>query len=448
MKTPKHLYSWIVAIVVTLVLASYFTWRLFGEDRTVFTPGAMTHGHHQIELACDACHAPFAGVKQQACIDCHGARLAASDDSHPKKKFEDPRNADRLDVLDALQCITCHLEHRPQQTRAMGVTLPNDFCVHCHQEMGEDRPSHKNLAFNSCASAGCHNYHDNTALYEDFLVKHAREPATAAHPVVPLRNLAKLMRASGVVSGKQLGVVDQNAPAERADIKVLHEWAATSHARAGVNCRDCHQPEGITDWIEKPTHQTCAGCHKEEVNGFLGGKHGMRLRQKLPPMSPALARRPMQPDAHDRTLGCTSCHGAHAFNTRVAAADACLGCHDDEHSRAYEGSPHHRLWQAERASTTPAGRGVSCATCHLPREIHKQGESQVRVQHNQNWNLRPNEKMAKSVCLNCHGLGFTLDALADPKLIANNFRGQPTRHVESVDWAAKRVSQPSQGDKP
>jgi len=441
MKTPKHLSSWLAATAVTLVLAGYFTWRLLGEDQTVFTPGAMTHGHYQIELKCDACHTPFAGAKQQACLDCHGARLAASDDSHPIKKFEDPRNADRLEVLNAVACVTCHLEHRPQQTRAMGVTLPDDFCVHCHREVGDDRPSHKNLAFDSCASAGCHNYHDNTALYEDFLAKHAGEPATAARPALPLRDLGALLRASGVVTGKPLTPADRDAPAEYADTKVLHDWAATAHARAGVNCRDCHQPKGAAGWIERPAHEACAGCHKEEVNGFLDGKHGMRLRQKLPPMSPALARRPMQPGAHDRVLGCASCHGAHAFNTRAAAAEACLGCHADEHSRAYENSPHRRLWQAERDGTLPAGSGVSCATCHLPRAVHKQGEvSGVRVEHNQNRNLRPNEKMARSVCLACHGLPFALDALADPALIANNFSGQPARHVESVDWAAKRVT--------
>jgi len=166
-------------------------------------------------------------------------------------------------------------------------------------------------------------------------------------------------------------------------------------------------------------------------------------------MTPGQARRPMQPDARDRALGCTSCHGAHAFDTRAAAAESCLGCHADEHSRAFEGSPHERLWQAELAGTGAPGSGVSCATCHLPRKTHRQGEtSGVRVEHNQNWNLRPNEKMARSVCMNCHGLPFVLDALADPALIARNFTGQPARHVESVDWAAKRVSQPSQGGKP
>jgi hypothetical protein len=449
MKTPKHLYSWIAASVVTLALAGYFTSRLLGEDRLVFTPGVMTHGHYQIELACNACHMPFAGVNQQACIDCHGTRLAASNDSHPKKKFEDPRNADRLEVLNALVCVTCHLEHRPQQTRAMGVTLPHDYCFHCHQEVGEDRPSHKDLAFNSCATAGCHNYHDNTALYEDFLVKHANEPEITARPVMPARDLASWMRVSGLAGKKPLGRGEQDAPAVHANDKAVNEWAVSAHARSGVNCRDCHQPKDQALWNARPGLEACSGCHERESKGFLGGKHGMRLVQKLPVMTPAQARRPMKADAHDRGLGCNSCHSAHAFDTRVAAAEACLGCHDDDHSRAYEGSPHHRLWQAELSGAASPGHGVTCATCHLPRETHRQDEiSAVRVEHNQNWNLRPNEKMAKSVCLNCHGLGFVLDALADSRLIASNFTGKPARHIESVEWAAKRVPQPSQGGIP
>jgi hypothetical protein len=166
----------------------------------------------------------------------------------------------------------------------------------------------------------------------------------------------------------------------------------------------------------------------------------MRLRQGLAPMSPGQARRPMRGDAHDRGLGCTSCHGAHDFDPRRAAVDGCLGCHDDTHSRAYRESPHHALWQAEVAQHAPAGSGVSCASCHLPREIHRDaGRERVTVQHNQNRNLRPNEKMIRGVCLHCHGLAFAIDALADPALIARNFRGRPSRHIESLDMAAQRL---------
>ena len=54
-------------------------------------------------------------------------------------------------------------------------------------------------------------------------------------------------------------------------------------------------------------------------------------------------------------------------------------------------------------------------------------------------NLRPNEKMLRTVCMDCHGLGFSIDALADEKLINNNFNGMPSVHVESIDLVKRRL---------
>jgi mono/diheme cytochrome c family protein len=58
--------------------------------------------------------------------------------------------------------------------------------------------------------------------------------------------------------------------------------------------------------------------------------------------------------------------------------------------------------------------------------------------HNQNANLRPTEKMVRSVCGDCHGLRFALDALADPALALRNYAGQPVAKVEGIEWAIKR----------
>ena len=149
----------------------------------------------------------------------------------------------------------------------------------------------------------------------------------------------------------------------------------------------------------------------------------------------------MKADAHGTAIGCETCHVAHGYDAAKAQVDACMGCHDDAHTKAYPDSPHAAAWQVEAQGLAPKGTGVSCATCHLPRVQHKNsyGEERVFVTHNQNDNLRPNEKMVRGVCLDCHGLEFTLDALADPALIANNFKGQPSRHVESIDWVAARL---------
>ena len=82
--------------------------------------------------------------------------------------------------LDALQCTICHVEHRPEITRAGGVTVTTEFCAVCHslgeQDVRTARPSRAALSFDTCASAGCHNYHDNRALYEDFLTTHGDSP--------------------------------------------------------------------------------------------------------------------------------------------------------------------------------------------------------------------------------------------------------------------------------
>ena len=446
MKVSKPI-VWGVWIVGVSCLTAYFVLVLQSGDRTVFLIGRTTHGHHQIELACDSCHTgAFGGTEalQEACVRCHGQELAEADDKHPKTKFTDPRNADRVAILDARFCVTCHREHRPGITLAMGLTLPGDYCFKCHQDVGRERPSHKGLAFDSCASAGCHNFHDNRALYEDFLAAHLREPKVLANPVLPVRawspsDPAWADRAKPALTRASLTAV----PAGKMTEDAVHGWEGSQHAKAGVDCAGCHAPRGAA-WVDKPSHKACAACHEPEVRGFVSGRHGMRLDDRLAmnftPMSPAMARIPMKPEAHARTLGCATCHDAHSVNTKAATVEPCMGCHDDEHTRNYRDSPHYALWQAEAAGDLAAGRGVSCATCHMPREIHKSAKGdRVLVQHNQNLNLRPNEKMIRSVCMNCHGLGFAIDALADPEVVRSNFTLRPSRHIESLDWVERRL---------
>jgi hypothetical protein len=433
--------------MATAYLASVLTMEAVG-NKTMFVPNATTAGHYQIEGSCESCHTPFKGVTNEACLQCHGDELTAVDDSHPKSKFTDPRNASLATRLDATRCVTCHREHAPDMTRPMGVTLPDDYCYTCHADIGRDRPSHEGMAFTTCASAGCHNYHDNTALYEDFLVAHAKEPAVRPRPQVAGRALRDALRVRAGVSVATLPSLAADAPSgATVDTRRTAAWEMAVHARAGVNCMGCHTAASgaaAGRWLERPGARECAACHDDEVKGFGGGRHGMRVAAGLAPMTPAMARQPMKAAARSHELSCVSCHTAHDFDTRRAAVDACLGCHDDRHSLAYVGSPHHALWTQELQQIAPAGSGVSCATCHMPRQRQRvNGIDIVAVQHNQNANLRPNEKMTRSVCLDCHGLGFSLNALADPVLVARNFTGQPLRPVAGIDMATKRINQTS-----
>ncbi len=448
MKGRGYWLAWgAITLVSSAYLAAVLTTQAVGT-RALFLPGETTGGHYQIELSCESCHTPFGGVTNEACAGCHGAELTAADDSHPKSKFTDPRNAELVARLDATRCATCHREHAPEMTRSMGVTMPDDFCVTCHAGIGRDRPSHTRLTFDTCASAGCHNYHDNTALYEDFLVAHAGGPPIAAAPLLPARALRQALRARGqsVAATTRSPLPADAPPGTAASPTDVAAWETAVHARAGVNCTGCHSTAAGTDtrWLERPGEAQCASCHESEMNGFSAGKHGMRLASGLPRVTPDSARLPMKAEAGHRALTCTSCHGAHGFETRRAAVEACLGCHDDRHTRAYRDSPHRTLWARETSGGGAAGSGVSCATCHLPREHQRvNGTDIVVVQHNQNANLRPNEKMVRTVCLACHGLGFSLDALADPSLVAANFKGRPVRSVAGIEMAVRRVARPA-----
>ena len=398
--------------------------RMFAsDDKRMFLPGETTHGHYQIELSCDECHTPGKGVLDDACIRCHGEELKVAQDSHPKSKFDDPTKADMLKLVQADQCIACHTEHNPAATESMGVTLPNNYCAFCHDEVGDDRPSHKGLEFKTCATAGCHNFHDNRALYERFLRDHVNEPDLKTNRMVKAFSEPRK-------EGEPLGIADHDAPRDREwETALLEEWADGLHAQQGINCSDCHTTED--GWIDRPAPNACATCHEEPVKGWMAGRHGMRVAAGLSPMTPEMARLPMQPHALHRELDCSSCHSGHTFDTRYAAVDACLECHADNHSLAYKQTAHFQLWDDEAAD------GVSCATCHMPRMELENGR--IGVQHNQNDNLRPNEKMVRSTCMDCHGVEFSIEALADPALKDTCYGIPPVADLETMDWIRTRI---------
>lgn len=418
---------WLAWGGASLAAAGLLAHALTGGYVRLFSPGPMTDAHHQIAEACGLCHRePFGGGEliQAACVDCHGEELAAADDSHPRSKFLDPRNAEWLVELDARYCVTCHTEHEPRITRAMAVTLARDFCVLCHADIGEERPTHAGAAFAGCAQSGCHNYHDNRALHEDFLAAHAGEPFLFEQASLPARRFEPL--------GRALDAAQANAPPAARRAPLLAEWAGSAHARGGVNCGDCHAAGGARGWNDRPGLEVCADCHGRETAGFLAGKHGMRLAAGLDALRPWTARLPMRDGAAERVLDCHSCHGAHAYDTVQAGVRACLACHADRHSLAYESSPHARL-------LGDGTRLVSCADCHLPVASERvRGEERFFVQHNQNANLRPREKMVKNVCLHCHGLEYALEAMADEALVRANFRGHPELRVESFEWVKRK----------
>ena len=144
-------------------------------------------------MQCTACHTnekkenifTSSGVPNSACMNCHSDSLQKFADSHPVRKFKNPENIIFTEHIDALNCITCHSEHNEKITEAMAVSVPADYCAHCHEVTLENLESHKDLAYDTCATAGCHNYHDNTPLEPSYLLKHYGEDKLLENPQVP-----------------------------------------------------------------------------------------------------------------------------------------------------------------------------------------------------------------------------------------------------------------------
>ena len=118
---------WGLCVPGALIATAFVAVRMVvGGDRGMLPIGETTDAHHQIEMACETCHAApaFAGAAaavkamNKTCRNCHEDELRAAGDSHPGKLFRSPGMAVYRERIDARLCTACHVEHRPEITRA------------------------------------------------------------------------------------------------------------------------------------------------------------------------------------------------------------------------------------------------------------------------------------------------------------------------------------------
>ena len=207
-------------------------------------------------------------------------------------------------------------------------------------------------------------------------------------------------------------------------------WQQSAHAQADVNCSSCHQDDKQA-LVVQPTFESCQSCHELAVDTFLYGKHGVRLREGLSPLTPAMAHLPMKESATAKEMTCNACHNVHSVDTLQASVDSCLTCHNDAHSLNYRQSKHAEMFAAAKSGLVrPSAESVTCATCHLPR-IHP-GEVTL-VNHNNTFLSEPRDRMVKEVCMNCHGVEYSFDSIFDDELVEANFARPPNQKLETFD---------------
>lgn len=212
--------------------------------------------------------------------------------------------------------------------------------------------------------------------------------------------------------------------------EITQLWQESAHALNDVNCSSCHQTAETKAFVAQPDQESCRSCHEQVVDTFLLGKHGIRLLEGESPLTPAMARLPMQPEARDLQMTCNTCHDVHLIDTVQAAVDSCLGCHSDNHSLNYKNSKHAELFAADKSLPRPSSTAVSCATCHLPR--HAEGDVTL-VNHNNTYTLLPRDRMVQEVCMNCHGVEYGYNSIFDDDLVEANFDQPPSLALETFD---------------
>lgn len=405
----------IYTLVILLFLISLLSYVFFSDKRTIFLPGQTSNSHHLIEHSCNSCHKAFDSVPNNNCNNCHNKDLAQ--DSHSQEKLLNSKLGFQKEFQKS-NCKDCHQEHNG---KLRPINTKQDFCFSCHQKVKVELESHKNFTPSSCASSGCHNYHDNTALNITLMKKQlAIDPSDLTFQTLALDRELKEVSLLGDFPR------DLNFNQE-----IISNWQSSYHAQASVNCTDCHKATNDV-FIKNPTQSSCAKCHSYELSGFQQSAHGIREYLNLSPLVQKQSRLPMKlkEDEH-RKLSCFICHDVHTANTRQAAVESCLKCHNDDHSQKYLQSKHATLFAPEDKQR-PGVQAVSCATCHMPRvEIVVEGKNKVVVQHNNSFNLRPRDRMLK-ICLDCHDFEFSFNSIFDDEMVKSNFTAAPTKKHDTL----------------
>jgi thioredoxin reductase len=123
--------------------------------RTTYQPGALLEAHENLTGKCAACHRPWKGVTNQACISCHGDFTDMN--PHGDVSLDDKSQGllpgkTLVGFSDSLSCLSCHNEHGG---RLVDVKRAAAFaCTDCHKHPSIDRVTKHRQPIKRIAAAG------------------------------------------------------------------------------------------------------------------------------------------------------------------------------------------------------------------------------------------------------------------------------------------------------
>ena len=243
----KRRWAWTLALLVLLPLFALPVAMRYGAggdagasfDRA-WQAGPPSDAHSGFIEDCDSCHqAPFAAVRNDACLACHKQTAHHSDQSQVLEQGE---------MMDA-RCGTCHLEHTGRDTLiARSIAL----CTDCHAKPDE------RFASAQLPPAGSFD-----GDHPEF---------TLSLPAWP--------------EGKRGRVEVAQAPAPREDshltfphdVHVAAAGVTSPEGKRVLDCGDCHRPMA-TSFAPIRMEEHCQSCHQLD---FDPDKPGRRLPHRAP----------------------------------------------------------------------------------------------------------------------------------------------------------------------
>lgn len=289
MKKLIFLYVFIGLIVVIY----YFPQATIG-------PNELSAAHQDLNNSCFSCHAPFGGISNDKCIECHKPSeigkdgLVSMDTMLSKKVLFHEGLANQ-------SCVACHTEHQGLEP----TTSINKFehslvseeninnCLNCHQA--------SNTSIHEQVSTDCKSCH-NTTEWETI--------STFNHDMI-------------------LGDTKN-------DCVSCHESPKTSlHEMSGTNCMECHTTTKWTpatfnhDKILADANNTCISCHQSPKDTFHdgAGTNCMECHSTTKWVPSTFDHSSSFVLDRNHNASCTTCHVNNNFETYT-----CYSCH--EHSEA------------------------------------------------------------------------------------------------------------------
>jgi hydroxylamine dehydrogenase len=250
---------------------------------------------------------------------------------------------------------------------------------------------------------------------------------------------------------------------------IVSDWKLSKHSQLDVTCVTCHgdQHQSAADASKAriPTPETCAQCHKTQVEQYKHGKHSKAWAAMMAmptihwqPMAliegqkgcggcHKIGEKPVEEIAKLRENGsefgaaaCDSCHTRHTFSIAEAKSpQACETCHmgfDHPQWEMYSSSKHGVRADLKQRGILPGGAAApTCQTCHMQNGDHgvrtAWGFLAVRLP------LPEDKQWAADRAAILQALGV-LDPYGKPTALVATVQAADVARLTQEDWQAER----------